>query len=142
MTEPPMIFPIVTGSKLPMSKFCTVKCGKSAGVFWIISKNLLPAPYFTQSAIGRKYMLAILCSNPAATKAVIGGMIAIILSVVDRALYVNHTAMQTAALHMIPNMIAWRNPRLVLASPIFNMFKPMAPWPDKIMFPQEYDRNG
>jgi len=58
------------------------------------------------SPIGMKYILATLCSKPAATKAVIGNRIARILSVVERALKVSHTARQTRALHIMPRATA------------------------------------
>ncbi len=51
---------------------------------------------------GMKYMLAMLCSNPAATKAAIGGIMLKILSVVLRALKHNQTARQTRALQKMP----------------------------------------
>ena len=53
-----------------------------------------------------KYMFAMLCSNPAATNAAMGKIMARILSVVLRALYVNQTARQTNALQRIPSAIA------------------------------------
>ncbi len=56
--------------------------------------------------IGMKYMLAMLCSNPAATNAVIGKMIAAILSTVLRALKVSQTARQTRVLQRIPRVRA------------------------------------
>ena len=55
-------------------------------------------------------MLAMLCSNPAATNAVIGGRIARIRSVVVRAEKQSQTAMQTRALQKIPSRTAWRKP--------------------------------
>ena len=57
-------------------------------------------------AEGIKYMFAIECSKPTATKAVIGGIIARILSVVVRALKLNQTARQTRALQKTPSMKA------------------------------------
>jgi len=57
-----------------------------------------------------KYILATLCSKPAATKAVMGKMIDRILSVVLRALKVNQTARHTSALHRIPSTSAWTKP--------------------------------
>ena len=74
-----------------------------------------------------KYMLAMLCSKLAATKAVIGGMMARILSVVVRALKHSQTAMHTSVLHRMPAARAGTKASPVLASPIERMFNPTAP---------------
>jgi hypothetical protein len=63
---------------------------------------------------GMKYMFATLCSNPAATKAEMGGMIARIFPAVVRAEKVIQTARQTRMLHMIPNPSADQNSRPLL----------------------------
>jgi hypothetical protein len=56
----------------------------------------------TNKPMGMKYIFAIECSHPDATNAVIGGMIATILSVVVRALKHNQTARHTRALQKTP----------------------------------------
>src|SRR6185369_12500641 len=104
-TAPPMILPIVTGNRLFNQNADQVNLSRlgtlsptlltNAGSYSLINK-----------AYGTKYMFAILCSKPAATKAVIGNTIAMILSTVLRALYVNQTARQTSPLHKIPRAMA------------------------------------
>ena len=76
-----------------------------------------------------KYMLATLCSKPAATKAAIGGTTARILSAVVRALYVSQTARQTSALQSAPSRIARPKSRSVLAVAIASACSPTAPPP-------------
>src|SRR3989338_7131444 len=94
---PPMIFPRVTGNrllsrndpvlrlsifKLPLAS--TSACCRRAGSF------------LTASPAGMKYILAIQCSKPRATNAVIGKRIASILSVTERPLKHSQTARQTS----------------------------------------------
>ena len=72
-------------------------------------------------------MLATLCSNPAATKAVMGKMMARILSVTLRAEIQSQTAKQTSALHMAPSAMAWTKSRLHLALAMPRALAPTAP---------------
>ncbi len=74
--------------------------------------------------MGMKYMLATLCSNPAATKAAMGKMITRILSVVERADEHNHTARHTSALHITPRATAWTKSILHLWLAMFSAFTP------------------
>ena len=76
---------MVTGSRFLTRNAPQVRLPKSAAVLPMASQKPLAAPLLMNRPIGTKYMLAMLCSNPAATKAEIGKMIARILSVVDRA---------------------------------------------------------
>ncbi len=69
-----------------MKKLPQVRLGKSAAVLLIAVKNDASPMYLIKRDTGMKYMLAMLCSNPAATKQAMGGMIAMILSVTVRAL--------------------------------------------------------
>lgn len=67
-------------------KFPHVSSGKSAAVLPIEAQNDSGAPALMNNPIGMKYTFAMLCSNPAATKSAIGGMIVKTLSTVSRAL--------------------------------------------------------
>jgi hypothetical protein len=78
-----MRLPIVTGRRLSTRNALQVSPDTSGAVVRPASQPSFEA---MKSASGMKYMLATECSNPAATKAAIGGMIARILSVVVRAL--------------------------------------------------------
>ena len=69
------MLPSVTGSRLTTIKLCQVRLGKSAAVFETMSQNSGGDQCFTKIATGIKYILATQCSNPAATKAVIGKII-------------------------------------------------------------------
>ena len=77
-----MMLPIVTGTRLEARKWPHVTFERS-GVFCEATKAV---SLLTKIPNGMKNMFATLCSKPAATKAVIGGMIARILSAVVRAL--------------------------------------------------------
>lgn len=67
-----------------------------------------------------KYMFAILCSNPAATNAETGKMIATALSTTLRPAIAIHTAMHTSTLHSTPRKNASQNGRAHLAIAIWN----------------------
>src|SRR5262249_61469732 len=54
MTAPPMIFPIVTGNRLPTKKFPQVNSGKSAAVFPMLLQKESGAPALMNSPIGMK----------------------------------------------------------------------------------------
>ena len=58
--------------------------------------------YFKNNPIGMMYILAILCSKPAATNALTGNKITIILSITLRPACAIHTAKQTSTLHIKP----------------------------------------
>ena len=73
---PPIILPMVTGTRLFRRKFETVRSGYIAALLPAVFQKEDPAPERMSSPIGIKYMLATQCSKPAATKAVIGKMIA------------------------------------------------------------------
>jgi hypothetical protein len=91
---PPTILPSVTGTRLwIIPDIVTGEASKLAGT--------LPVCVMSQ-ANGRKYMLATLCSKPAAIKAETGNKRARILSVTDRPAYASQTAKQTSKLHRIP----------------------------------------
>ena len=59
-------------------------------------------PALSSIASGKKYMLAIECSKPAATKAEIGTTMATALSTTLRPAIAIHTAMHTRMLHSTP----------------------------------------
>ncbi len=65
-----------------------------------------------------KYMLAMLCSKPAATNALIGNITAATRSTTDRADNDIHTARQTRVLASTPEITAWPKPRFDFASAI------------------------
>jgi hypothetical protein len=69
-------------------------------------------------AAGMKYMLAMLCSKPAATNAEIGNTIAITLSVRLRPAIAIHTAMQTSTLQSTPRRNAVQNGSSTFAAAI------------------------
>src|SRR6185503_13802995 len=92
-------------------------------------QNEAGANCLINNPIGMKYMLAMECSNPAATKAVMGGMMARMRSVVVRALKVSQTARQTRALHKIPNAIACTKSRPDLALAVDRAAAPTTPFP-------------
>src|SRR3569832_1071034 len=77
-----------------------------------------PPEYCSSMASGIRYMLATLCSNPAATKAEIGKMIAIVLSVTLRPASAIHTARQTKTKHNMPKKKTNQNGIDVLAAAI------------------------
>ena len=87
-------------------------------------------------ASGMKYMLAMLCSKPAAMKAEIGNTMAMNLSVTLRPAYAIHTAMHTSTLHSMPRKKASISGIDTLAAAIFTAccatpppFMPM--WPER-----------
>ena len=131
---PPIIFPRVTGMRLLISIFDQVKFEKSVAVMPIFVQKDAGAPDLIISPTGIKYIFAMQCSKPAATKAVIGKITARILSVVLRALIAIHTAKQTNTLHRIPNTKASTKPMPVLVLAIFNAGKPTA-LPPKLYWP-------
>ena len=90
-----MMLPRVTGTRFLRKKLGQVRAGKSAAVLPIAAQNDAGAPVLMSRPIGMKYILAILCSNPAATNAATGGIMARMRSVVVRALKVSQTARQT-----------------------------------------------
>src|SRR4030042_1127659 len=108
-----MMLPMVTGSRFLRKKAPQVRLPKSAAVLPMAAQNVESAgtKSLMSRPIGIKYMLATECSNPAATKQVMGKTIDRILSVVDRAEEQSHTARHTRALHMIPKQMAWKKSR-------------------------------
>ena len=84
-------------------------------------------------------MLATLCSNPAATKAAIGGTIARIRSVVVRALKDSQTARQTSALHIMPSAMAGTNSSPALAFPMARAAEPDAAVAEGVLAGDEHD---
>ena len=54
MTDPPMILPIVTGTRLPTRKLLQVNSGKSAAVLPIAFQNDSGAPALMKRPIGMK----------------------------------------------------------------------------------------
>src|SRR5690242_1153618 len=68
--------------------------------------------------MGMRYMLAIECSNPAATNAAIGSTIATHLSTTLRPASDTHTAVHTSTLHMTPLANAVSGGSEVLAAAI------------------------
>ena len=70
-----------------------------------------------------KYMLAMQCSNPKATKPLMGQMMARILPVVLRAELQSQTAKQTRVLQRIPRTNASVQSRSHLAAAMFSAFK-------------------
>jgi hypothetical protein len=77
--------------------------------------------------MGMKYMLATLCSNPAATKALIGNTIAMTLSVTDRPPVASHTARQTRAFASTPRIKTTPNGSEVFIAAIVRAVAPTAP---------------
>jgi hypothetical protein len=78
MTAPPMILPMVTGSRLAMKKLPQVRFVKLAAVLPASvragsAQKVAGAQLLMNSPMGMKYILAMLCSKPAATKAEMGG---------------------------------------------------------------------
>ena len=74
---------------------------------------------FSSSASGKKYMLAIECSKPAATKAEIGSTMAMNLSTTLRPASTIHTAMHTSTLHSTPRKNSSDSGIVLLAAAIF-----------------------
>ena len=72
-------------------------------------------------------MLAMLCSKPAATKALTGNTIAIALSITLRPAMAIQTAMQTSKLHSTPRKNASCQGSPCLASATLNTVWPIAP---------------
>ncbi len=70
-----------------------------------------------------------LCSKPAATKALIGNRMDRTRPVVVRALMHSQTARHTRALQKMPRTTAWVKPRLTLALAMVRACSPTAPWP-------------
>ena len=54
MIDPPIIFPIVTGSRLLTKKFSQVNSGKSAAVFPMLLQKESGAPALMNKPIGMK----------------------------------------------------------------------------------------
>jgi hypothetical protein len=75
-------------------------------------------------------MLATLCSNPAVTNAVIGGTIARMRSVVERALNVSHNARRTSVLHKMPSTTACPKSSPTFALAVASAVAPIAPSPN------------
>src|SRR3990172_5820262 len=95
----------------------------------MLAQNDAGAPALMNSPAGMKYILAMLCSNPAATNAEMGGMMARIRSVVVRALKVSQTARHTRALHRIPSATAGMNDNPDLAFAVASAAAPTNPFP-------------
>ena len=76
--------------------------------------------------IGIKYIFAIECSNPKATKVIMGKNIANIFPTTSREANAIHTAKQTNQLHNIPLKKASPKPRLDFALAIFSALIPIA----------------
>ncbi len=90
-----MMFPKVTGMRLLNRKLPQLRLENFA------TASAAAAPLMKRQA-GMKYMLAIECSNPEATKAEIGKMMAIILPAVLFAAIAIMTARSTRILQSIP----------------------------------------
>ena len=73
----------------------------------------------TSQPSGKKNMLAMLCSKPAATKAVMGRRIPIILSTSERPATAIHTARHTSMLASSPRTNAVPNDRFTLSLAIW-----------------------
>src|SRR3990172_1662459 len=91
MTPPPMMLPRVTGNRLAKNPL-QESCSEPLTTIWS----------FKRIPKGMKYMLAMLCSKPAATKAEIGKTTARILSATLRPARASQTARQTRMLQRIP----------------------------------------
>src|SRR4051794_39227129 len=100
-TEPPTILPRVTGIRL-RPKAGHVSEASAAPCVPSVDQNSCGANCFTNNPNDTKYMLAIECSKPAATKAEIGSSTTTTLSVVVRAANETQTARQTSRLHSTP----------------------------------------
>ena len=74
--------------------------------------------------MGIKYMFATLCSNPDATKAIMGKKMANIFPIVCLAEKAIHTARQTSQLHPIPLANASRNDKFTFALAILRAVAP------------------
>jgi len=97
-----MILPKVTGTKLHMkpAKFKLVKSIE------LLTNFKISWSVFASIPAGIKYMFATECSKPRVTKAVIGTIMAKILSVTVWQAKHNHTAKQIRVLHKIPEVKA------------------------------------
>jgi len=115
---------MVTGSRLLMKNALHVRPERSSPVLAAKagSKSLITKP------MGTKYIFATLCSNPAATKAVMGKIIAAILSTVLRALNVSQTARQTRILQSTPRARACQKPNPTLALAMLRAVVPIPPF--------------
>ena len=96
---PPIMFPIVTGSRLPIKK---------------LPKLIEVEP--RRAASRMKSMFAIQCSKPSVTKAITGNQIPNILAIGSLTVVETHIARQTSQLHPIPIIKATLKRIEILAS--------------------------
>ena len=118
-----MMLPMVTGNRFENQNARQVNRSRF-GIDSATDAVKAGSNIFIASAYGMKYILAMLCSKPAATNAVIGKIIAAILSSVLRALKVNQTARHTNPLQRMPSATACKKSRSDLAAPIRNAVTP------------------
>ena len=110
-----MILPSVTGNRFFKMNPEIDRFPRFGMVFKMSFAAVITAgSFFSRSPAGMKYILAIECSNPKATNAVMGNRIAKILSVTDRPLKQRYTAKQTKILQRMPLDMACPNVRLTL----------------------------
>src|SRR5258705_4229647 len=128
MSEPPTMFPAVTGARLQM-KLLQVRSGKSAAVLFTAFQNDSGAPALMNNPIGMKYTFATQCSNPAAANAATGGTAVTTRSTFVLALKHIQTARHTSALHMMPSVKADRKGNEAFAVAVFKATRPTAPPP-------------
>jgi hypothetical protein len=95
----------------------------------------------TSMASGNRYMLAMLCSNPAATKAAMGKTTATALSTTLRPAIAIQTAMQTSTLHRIPRANASSGGSDCFASAMRTTVRAIAP-PFIAVWPLAYTRRA
>ena len=112
-----------------MSPACQVRFGRDSGFRCTNCQNDAGAVALINKPSGMKYMLAMLCSKPQATKAVIGGTMAQDPVGRGAALKVSQTARQTSALQSMPEATACRGDNEHLLSAIVNAASPTKPLP-------------
>ncbi|AJR05443.1 hypothetical protein H744_1c0418 [Photobacterium gaetbulicola Gung47] len=125
ITLPPTRLPKITGIKLPTKPSSVTESATST-----VPESL------SSMASGMKYILAILCSKPAATNAEIGNTIATALSITLRPANAIQTAMHTSTLHNKPRKKAVQNGNSHFAAAILAYMAAMAPsfmvvWPER-----------
>ena len=103
-----MMLPSVTGTRFATMKSAQVRLASSSEARPLASTAASSS--LSSKPIGMKYMLAMLCSKPAATKAVIGKTIATALPAALLAARLSQTARVTRTLQRIPRATAWTKP--------------------------------
>ncbi len=112
------MLPTITGARLrgrPVTPIASPPAGSAA-----------PAA-LSIMASGMKYMFAMECSKPAATKAEIGNTIATSLSTTLRPANAIHMPKHTSALHSTPRKNASLHGSVVLAAAMLRYGRPIAP---------------